>query len=107
MKILLTRPGSTGGGVGHYYHIIKDYFQYHVKYIEIDRREKNESQFHVFIRLIKYYTHFIKELISGNYELIHVNPSLQTNALIRDGVILLIARLFRKKNCNFFSWLGC
>ena len=102
MKILLTRPISTGGGVGYYYDKIEKYFQYDVKYIFIGKRSVNETSFQALVRYVKDFLYYVKEIICGNYSLIHLNPSLQFKAVIRDGFFLLIAKLFRKKTVVFF-----
>ena len=100
MNILIIR--SKTGGVGFYYDVLKKHFQSNVKHIYVGKRKTDETPFHQLIRLVKDYIHFTREIIYGKYDLIHINPSLRSKSLMREGVYLLIAKLSRKKTVVFF-----
>lgn len=53
---------------------------------------------------IKSYSLFIHALIFSNIDIIHLNPSLGSNSIIRDGIFAFIAWIFRKK--LFLQWHG-
>ena len=99
MKILLISPFPTGGGVGYFYNHIKSHFTCDVHYFYTGRCKKNSFPI---IGLIMDYFSFVRKIVGSGYDLIHINPSLRANAVIRDGIFLLIAKLFRKKTIVFF-----
>ena len=99
MKILLIRPFNSGGGVGSYYDKIMIHFKCNVRYFYIGKRKRNSIPV---LRLIKDYYLFVIEVARNDYDLVHVNPSLRFNAVIRDGIFLLLSKLFRKKTVIFF-----
>ena len=99
MKILLIRPFKSDGGVGNYYDNIKTHFKYDVRYFYTGERKRNTIPV---LRLISDYFFFTMVVARNDYDLIHVNPSLRFNAVIRDGIFLLLSKLFRKKTIVFF-----
>ena len=99
MKILLIRPFKSDGGVGNYYDKIKTHFKNDVRFFYTGERKRNTIPF---LRMIRDYLFFTIEVARNDYDLIHVNPSLRFNAVIRDGIFLLLSKLFRKKTLVFF-----
>ena len=97
--MLIIRPVSSDGGVGFYYDNIKSHFTCQVRYFNTGERKKNDM---LLFRQIREYYYFVRELILGKYDLVHINPSLRLRAVIRDAIFLLISKLFRKKIVVFF-----
>lgn len=103
MRILLNtvRLGKEGG-VANYYSVIQPYFSEGIEYFTVGARTDSENIVHVFFRLLIDYYYFIRKLNQKDFDLVHLNPSLDSKAVIRDGVYLLIAKLFKKKTLVFF-----
>ena len=43
------------------------------------------------------YLHFLRQMISKHYRVVHLNPSLGFRALLRDGIFILIAKAMGKR----------
>jgi glycosyltransferase involved in cell wall biosynthesis len=99
MKILLLRPFKSDGGVGNYYDKIQSHYKCHVQYFHTG---KSDNKVYKGISLIINYFKFTVEVIRKDYDLIHLNPSLRFNSVVRDGMFLLLTKLLRKKAVVFF-----
>lgn len=84
------------GGVAQYYSVVKPFLDKDVDYFTVGGRGK-DGFFGVFVRLLKDYIGFFSCLRDGNYDLVHLNPSLRYMAIVRDGIFLLIAKALGKK----------
>jgi glycosyltransferase involved in cell wall biosynthesis len=110
MKVLITLPClGLPGGVANYYSTLRKHLDQDKHYFEIGSREGETSTLRVAKRLFQDWRRFWKELRSTTVDLVHINPSLGIKSLIRDGVLLLIAKGNRKKVVIFFrGWdPGC
>ena len=93
MKVLLTTPAITGkGGVSHYYKAILptllDSTNIDLSCIEIGSASNSYKFLHPITDQIK-----IWNMLKGkNFDLVHVNPSLDPKSLLRDGLILYMAK---------------
>ena len=95
MKVLVTTPQPDDmGGVTNYYNVLMPYMPRGVEYFPVCRRH-GESCFGTIGRLCCDYREFKNKL--AQYDLIHINPSLGSKALIRDGLFLRAAKKKRKK----------
>ena len=103
MRILLctVRLGKSGG-VANYYSVIQPYFSEDIEYFTVGARTDSENLVRVCCRLLIDYYNFIRKLNQKDFDLVHINPSLDHKGVIRDGVYLLIAKLFRKRTVVFF-----
>jgi glycosyltransferase involved in cell wall biosynthesis len=100
MKILITTPYlDKMGGVANYYRVLKPYFPGNVEYF-VFGRGKGERLFATLKRLLADYSRFKKNI--KHYDLVHVNPSLGFNALVRDGFLIRAAKKRGKKVIVFF-----
>ena len=108
MKILENKKGSkrvllTGvdteleGGVANYYSIIKKYFNKNIDYFTIGSRKDETNYFGLLFRIIKDYIKFIKKLKKQNYDIIQINPSLDFKSIVRDGIFIIISKIFNRK----------
>jgi glycosyltransferase involved in cell wall biosynthesis len=97
MRVLVTTPLLTKpGGVAQYLRVVRPHLRGDVEYLTVGARSDHESAPEVLIRLVKDCGRFARALRRGRYKIVHLNPSLGSKALIRDGLLLLIAKMFRK-----------
>ena len=102
MKILILIPNLKNiGGVGNYYKVLNLQVDDKIDYFEIGK-SPNESIIKTIWRLIYNYTYFISVLLRFKYDIIHVNPSLDSKAFYRDSLFVFFARVFRRKILVFF-----
>jgi len=102
LKILLnTVPPEVTGGVADHFIGLKNKFKNKVVYNYIGG--KSTSNFFILSQIIDYIK-FAIQIFKIKPDLIHLNPSLNKKATIRDAFFLLIAKLFNKKIVVF--WHG-
>jgi glycosyltransferase involved in cell wall biosynthesis len=104
-KILVHAPNlSTPGGKQTYYAAIKDHFESDFTFFFYGAQGKKESKWGFLKRMIADYWSFFKQLKSGGYDLVLLNPSMNSNSFFRDCIFALLCRL-RKINMVIF-WHG-
>lgn len=97
MKVLITVPRlNMPGGVVSYFCALRPVLAADKTYFEIGRTCYETRGFSVLKRLCVDSLNFARELSRNRYDLVHVNPSLLRGAMLRDGLFLLLARVFRK-----------
>jgi glycosyltransferase involved in cell wall biosynthesis len=97
LRVLVTTPLLTKpGGVAQYLRVVRPHLQGDVEYFTIGARSDHECARQSLVRLLKDCGLFARAMKRGEYEIVHLNPSLGFKALIRDGVLLLIAKIFGK-----------
>lgn len=89
---VLTRPG----GVAQYFHAIRPHFREYVQYFEVGSRRDGEGVAHTLARTLRDCWRFAVEIRSGRYDLVQLNPSFVHKALIREGALLLVAKMLGK-----------
>jgi glycosyltransferase involved in cell wall biosynthesis len=98
MKVLLTTVGlARRGGVAAFYRSLRKEFSPAVEYFVVGARSDHEIPPVYLVRGIADAIRFYRTLARGGYHLVHLNPSLDFKAVIRDGMNLLIARRFPVK----------
>jgi len=104
MNVLITHPDFEDlGGVSRHYAKLKDKFRIPVTHFIIGKRAKtNSGIFSQLFRLFGDYFRFVRTLRSGNYDIVHTNPSFDFKAFMRDGVFVLLGKLFKKQTVVFF-----
>jgi glycosyltransferase involved in cell wall biosynthesis len=105
MRVLITAPSFEEiGGVANYFNILKNYFSADVavEYFTVGSRAHGQGKWRAVKRLVKDSWDFYKALKSNYYDIIHLNPSLGFKAVIRDGILLMIAKASSKKVVVFF-----
>lgn len=85
------------GGVASYYRVLKPHFSNNVEYFTTGARVYDEAKLSLVVRFISDYFHFYRKLKNGNFDLVHLNPSMGAKAVIRDAIFLLIAKHFDVK----------
>jgi len=104
-KILIHSPDlSTPGGKQTYFTSLRDYFQSDVEFFFYGARGKKESFLKVPFRLLKDYWEFYRLLKKNNYDLVHLNPSLNLKSFFRDSIFALICIMVKVKMVVF--WHG-
>lgn len=97
LRVLLTTPITSGrGGVTHYLNAIRPHFQNDVQYFTIGRRSDDESAITTALRMVTDSWQFSRAIRRGSFDLVHLNPSILPKSLVRDGILLLLAKLHRK-----------
>ena len=104
-KILLICPCLTlPGGIAGYYSSLKECFTHDIHYFFIGSRKENESKFLKPVNLFRDMWRLFFELLksAGSYNLVLLNPSFIKYCIIREGLLLSIAKLFNMKCIVFF-----
>lgn len=97
LDVLITTPPATRrGGVSQYMHILKPHWNCRVEYFNIGSRGDCEPFGKMLLRMIQDSYRFARSIRRGSYDLVHLNPSVASKALVRDGILLLIAKALRK-----------
>ncbi|MBF0233967.1 MAG: hypothetical protein HQK65_13150 [Desulfamplus sp.] len=96
-KMLICTPDLTkAGGVSNYYRVIKNNCADDFDFFEAGGKAR--SILGVISAIFEETNAFVKTLIYGNYNIVLLNPSLLSRAIIRNAVFLLIAKLLGKKS---------
>lgn len=90
------------GGVSNYYRVIRPHLDTDKIYFEIGPIPGDSGLFRRTWRLAVDYARFHRVLRHGQFDLVHLNPSMRLNAVLRDAVFLLIALAHRKKVLVFY-----
>lgn len=99
-KILIVCPDlKRVGGVANHYLGLNDYWSHSIQYIYYGRR--NNLKIHPLFLFPYDLLLFGLRMLFGKYDLIIINPSLRRYQLFRDGLYLMIAKIFRKKVVTF------
>ena len=93
IRALITTPvQSRRGGVSQYFCALAPYFESTVRYFYVGSRSDQESPQASLVRMIMDSVRFANALRTEEYDIVHLNPSLGTKALVRDGILLLLAK---------------
>lgn len=103
MRVLITVPRlRVPGGVSNYYRVIRPHLDKDKIYFEIGSIPGDSGPFRRVWRLAVDYARFHRDLLHGQFDLVHLNPSMNLYAVLRDAVFLLIALAHRKKVLVFY-----
>ncbi len=93
-RVLLSSPDLLkSGGVASYCRMLQPYLGSDADFITIGARKDNEKSWQQVARLFSDYARFWSKLKNGRYGLVHVNSSFGKKALLRDGFLLLMAKV--------------
>jgi len=91
--LIHTRKLTIPGGKQTYLLAIQDYFENEVSYFYYGARlPVKESKFKFVKRFIGDYIKFYRLLKKGNYDIVHINTSLNLKSYFRDSVFTLISK---------------
>lgn len=94
IRALVTTPrASRPGGVGQYLRAIRPHLPDTVRYFTVGSCSDGEGISAAACRILRDSWRFARELRSGGYDVVHLNPSIGPKALLRDGVLLVIAKI--------------
>ncbi len=97
MRVLVTTPPlGRPGGVSQYLRILRPHFAEDVDYFTVGSRSDDEGRWTGLWRMVTDSCHFATTLVRGRHDIVHLNPSIGPKALIRDGALLVIAKVLRK-----------
>ena len=101
-RVLLTCPDlDRPGGVAQYYSVLREHLSPMVEYFTVGSRKEPSATFQYIKRVFKDHRTFSERLRCGNYDIVHLNPSLGPKSIIRDGLLLLTAKKYGKKTVIF------
>ena len=99
MKILITAKNlKKATGVSNYFRVLKKYFTLDVEYFTVGARRAGENLIYKYLRTLMDFIKFYKKLKKNKYDLIHLNPSLNKKAVLRE---MFFARLSIKFDIPF------
>lgn len=101
--LVVTLSDNAYGGVVEFNKLLFKYAQLKLNSFKLNSGARN-NKFISFILLITDYLRFAFYLSVNRIEVIHVNPSLAKNSIIRDGIFVLFSKLFGKK--VYVHWHG-
>lgn len=108
LKVLITCPRLyLGGGVTNYYNVLRRWFSVDYEFFEVGAFRENEAALEKIRHLWTDRMHFYNLLNRhfGSYDLIHLNPSFDYKAIVRDGLLLRVAKnLGNKTLVMFHGW---
>lgn len=104
-KILILCPlQDRKGGVANYYRLLKKYFKaedIQIDYFFTGKRSDEPSYVSRIINSVRDLIDLI--FVIKEYDVVHLNPSLDFNGVIRDGIYHFLAKkIYRKKTIVFF-----
>lgn len=103
MKVLITTPDwKRDGGVINLFRILDKHFTENISYFTIGSRTDRQNVLKTLFYLISDTIKFFFTLKKSDYDIVHINPSLANKSIIRDGLLLLLAKLSGKKVVLFF-----
>ncbi len=108
LSVLIACPHLyLGGGVSNYYNTMKGWFSIKAEFYEVGALKESETASerfrHIWTDRVRF-NNLLKDSI-GAYDLVHLNPSFDYKAIIRDGLLLRIAKKFnRKAVVMFHGW---
>ena len=97
MFVLVTTPPlDKPGGVAAYFRALRPHLAGDVRYFTVGARSERESALRAAARLLTDSWRFLCALAMEPCDLVHLNPSLGAKAVLRDGLLLVIAKAFGK-----------
>lgn len=100
MKILVTVPQlQKGGGVAGYFSALESRFSPRVEYFVRGARGGERGKF---LRVFRDYLAFSRRIARREVRLVHINTSLAAGGVFRDALLIVLAKVFRKRVLLFF-----
>lgn len=102
--VVVPRWSKGLGGVANYYRVLSRVDHFSKWYFETGSRTEGKGTHLRMVGVITDAGRLLCRLVTQRPRVVHLNPSLMTNALIREGLFLLIAKFCRRKVLVF--WRG-
>lgn len=91
--MLITVPClDLPGGVANYYRTLRPHLDSLKTYFEIGARPGQSGRLATFRRLLVDYWGFNRALTGQAIDLVHINPTMDSRSVLRDGLLMLIAK---------------
>jgi glycosyltransferase involved in cell wall biosynthesis len=101
-NVLITVPyAARGGGIFHYYEAVAPHLNDAV-ILRIGAPTEDQPRFVRVVRAVLDNVRLAAALVRSNADIVHVNPTLNFRCLLRDGLSVLVARVFRRGVVVFF-----
>lgn len=102
IKVLILGPDLKQiGGVANYYNVLNLQKRDNIDYFPISAKSR-QTIIQTLLWLAFTYLKFTTHLIFRNYNIIHLNPSLDFKSFFRDSIFVILSLLFNKKVIIFF-----
>jgi len=102
MKALILHPDfGDSGGVAAYYRKLKDKFSMPVEHFIIGKRPAETGRLRQAFRMLFDYMRFVNVIRRDQVDIVHLNPSLDLKSIVRDGIFLLLGKVFKTKTIMF------
>lgn len=103
MNILIATVNlEKKGGVASYYRSLLKYYDKDTNLFTVGARDYNNSFVKDLVRMMKDYFNFAKRLKNSEYDVVHLNPSLGSKAILRDSIFLLLAKIIKQHKVLVF-----
>jgi glycosyltransferase involved in cell wall biosynthesis len=103
-RVLVNTPDlALGGGVSAYWRALRAHLPEEIEYFTSGARATERGGWTArILRSGLDYGAYILKVAFGRHSILQLNPSVGMKALLRDGIFVLIGKLFRKKIVVFF-----
>lgn len=101
VRVLVTHSGVRGG-VYNYFRHLRGRFTIPIHHFVVGRIRREKGHLPRVLRTLSAYWRFVWYLRRNSTDLVHLNPSLDPKAVIRDGLFVLLAKASKKKVIVFF-----
>jgi len=81
------------GGVSNYYRTLRSHLDPDKVYLEIGAVPGESGRVRRLLRILGDVVRFHRALAARDFDLVHINPSIDVFSVVRDGIFLLVARL--------------
>ncbi len=106
VRALITIPAEgRRGGVSQYFCAVRPHLKSRVRYFSVGSRSDHESIGVSLRRMFADSLRFAKILRKKPFDIVHLNPSIGAKALVRDGILLAIAKWSSRVAVVFFHGL--
>ncbi|MDH3648068.1 MAG: hypothetical protein OEQ53_00200 [Saprospiraceae bacterium] len=95
---------DTPGGKQSYFRSIENHFRNDITFFFYGAQGKKENVFSFFRRVIKDYRNFWRTVHRGDFDVVHLNPSLNLKSFFRDSIFVMICHWLKVKTIVF--WRG-
>jgi len=102
--LVLTPDLEKAGGVSGLFITLRDFFGGDVEYFTVGKRLGEKGRVAAVGRGLRDAWRFRRALQTGGYGVVHVNPSLNSRASLRDGLFVLLARRHARTIVMFHGW---
>lgn len=102
--LILSRDDNSAGGVVDFISALRNHYSTETNWdvIVIGRRSGSRSRIRRYIQVLIDAARLRAKVLSGKYDLVHINPSFNIPSLLRDGLFMLVLRMTGQKCLVFF-----